>query len=272
MLTSARSPRVAAVRRLHESRGRRDAHSFLVEGPQAVREALRVPGLVRELFISSDASDQCRGVIDEFGVTAEEVAPAVLEAMAETRVPQGLLAVCGLVTRPLDDVLGSKARLIVVIDGAGDPGNVGTIIRTADAAGVDAVILTEDSVDPHNGKCVRATAGSLFHLPIASGVARDELIAALRGRGIPLAVTQAAGDTPLYEAAGYATLAWALGSEAHGVSPELVSAATLRVAIPMFGSAESLNVGAAAAICLYASAALRHGLVTPPAGASTMGE
>lgn len=263
MLTSARSPRVAAVKRLHESRGRRDSRSFLVEGPQSVREALRVPGLVRELYLSSDASDQCHAVLAEAGVEAEVVSPNVLEAMAETRVPQGLLAVCGLVTRTLDDVLGADAQLVIVIDGAGDPGNVGTIIRTADAAGADAVILLDDSVDPHNGKCVRATAGSLFHVPIASGISRDEIVSALRARGIALAVTAADGDCELFDAAGAPALAWVMGSEAHGVSAELSAHADMRVSIPMFGPAESLNVATAAAICLYASASVRHGLVVP---------
>jgi TrmH family RNA methyltransferase len=156
--------------------------------------------------------------------------------------------------------------MAVVVDGAGDPGNVGTIIRTAHAAGADGLVMTHDSVDPHNGKCVRATAGSLFHLPIATGVDAAEIAARAREIGLLLAVTSADGETGLYELVSRAdrpAIAWVLGSEAHGVSGALRDVADVTVSIPMFGAAESLNVGTAAAICLYADASARHGLTTP---------
>jgi len=263
-LTSTRSPRVAAVKRLHSSRGRRDSHLFIVEGPQGVREALTRPGLVQEIFLAGSATSPCRELAQGSGIAVTIVSDDVLAAMGETQVPQGILAVCHWVTRPLSEVLTPGQAMVVVIDGAGDPGNVGTIIRTAHAAGADAVVMTADSVDPHNGKCVRATAGSIFHIPLATGASADEIAALSRAAGLCLAVTAADGTEGLFDLVTRPErppIAWILGSEAHGVSPQMRELADLSVGIPMFGAAESLNVGSAAAVCLYADAAARHGLV-----------
>lgn len=266
-LTSPRSPRVAAVKRLHSSRGRRDSRLFIAEGPQCVREALRKPGVVQEIFLSANATETSQALVNGTSLPVTVVSDDVLAAMGETQVPQGILAICHWVTRPLDEVLHPGIAMAVVIDGAGDPGNVGTIIRTAHAAGADALVMTQDSVDPHNGKCVRATAGSLFHLPIATGAEASEIADLARSAGLRLAVTAADGEVGLYELVGgndRDPIAWILGSEAHGVSAQMREIADLTVAIPMFGAAESLNVGSAAAICLYSDAAARHGLTAAP--------
>ena len=264
-LTSPRSPRVAAVKRLHSSRGRRDSRLFLAEGPQSVREALRHSDVVKEIYLSVTATDACRELASSAIAPVTIVTDDVLAAMGETQVPQGIVAVCAFVTRPLDQVIRPESSMIVIIDGAGDPGNVGTIIRTAHAAGADGVVLTHDSVDPHNGKCVRATAGSLFNIPVSTG-AEPEQIASLAGAaGLLLAVTATDGDTGLFGLVSqepHPDLAWIFGSEAHGVSEEMRAVADILVSIPMFGAAESLNVGSAAAICLYSDAAARHGLTT----------
>jgi TrmH family RNA methyltransferase len=265
-LTSPRSPRVAAVKRLHSSRGRRDSRLFIAEGPQSVREALGRPGVVDELFLSTTATEICRDLVRSASVPVTLVTDDVLAAMGETQMPQGILAVCHWITRSIDEVLSPGTRMAVVVDGAGDPGNVGTIIRTAHAAGADGLVMTPDSVDPHNGKCVRATAGSLFHLPITTGADASEIAARAREIGLLLAVTSADGETGLYELVSRAdrpAIAWVLGSEAHGVSDALREVADVTVSIPMFGAAESLNVGSAAAICLYADASARHGLSRP---------
>lgn len=263
-LTSPRSPRVAAVKRLHSSRGRRDSHLFLAEGPQSVREALSRPGVVDEVFLSVTATPACRELADS-SEAVTLVSDEVLAAMGETQVPQGIIAVCNWIDRPIDEVLKAGVSMVVVVDGVGDPGNLGTIIRTAHAAGADGLVLTQDSVDPHNGKCVRSTAGSLFHLPIALGADAEQIASLSAFAGISLAATAANGDVGLYELVSRNNrppLAWILGSEAHGVSPELRAVSDVTVSIPMFGGAESLNVGSAAAICLYSDAAARHGLMT----------
>jgi TrmH family RNA methyltransferase len=143
----------------------------------------------------------------------------------------------------------------VVLVEARDPGNVGTIIRVADAAGADAVVLTAGSVDPHNGKSVRASVGSLFHLPVLTGLRIEGTAAALAGAGLQVLAADAAGVDldDLDEALGHPT-AWLFGNEAYGLPPGLVSAADQVVAVPIHGKAESLNLATAAAVCLYASA------------------
>lgn len=268
-LTSPRSPRVAAVKRLHSSRGRRDSRLFIAEGPQSVREALRRPEIVEEIFLSAQATESCRELARTALAPATIVSDEVLAAMGETQTPQGILAICHWVIRPIEEVLRSDVSMVVIIDGASDPGNVGTIIRTAHAAGADGVVLTHDSVDPHNGKCVRATAGSIFHISISTGGDAAQISSLARTAGLCLAATTSDGDVGLYDLVSRPkrpAIAWILGSEAHGVSAELREVADLTVSIPMFGAAESLNVGSAAAICLYSDAAARHGLSTPSIG------
>ncbi|WP_420835745.1 TrmH family RNA methyltransferase [Actinomyces ruminis] len=150
----------------------------------------------------------------------------------------------------------SGARLVAVLTETQDPGNAGTIIRAADAAGADAVVLVKGSVDPTNPKVVRATAGSLFHLPVLAGVELDEAVRALQTAGLRLLAADGHGTISLFDAEAElgAPSAWLLGNEARGLAPEALDMADTVVSIPIYGRAESLNVASAAAICLYASA------------------
>lgn len=263
-LTSTRSARVTEVRHLHDRRHRAERGAFVVEGPQAVREALGAH--VRELFVTEAAADRYPDFLSGAraqGARVSFATDAVLEAMSQTRQPQGVIAVCPLVARDLrtvmESVLKEPAPLLVVLDRISDPGNAGTIIRTADAMGADAVILTDGSVDPHNGKCVRATAGSIFHVAIAADVPAASAIAACHDAGIALvaadahATTAIDGDSHLL--AG--PLAWVFGSEAHGLHDVWRDAVSRELRIPMAGAAESLNLAASAAICLYATSRAR---------------
>lgn len=252
MITSTRSPRVQAVRRLHRRSARVAERRFVVEGPQAVREAL---GSLEELF-TTDPAHPLAVAAAALGVPVTAVDDKVLGVLAETTTPQGLVGVAPLLQAPLSVVEGG--RLVVVLHEVNDPGTAGTVIRTADAAGADAVVLTERSVDPHNGKCVRASAGSLWHLPVVSGAPLADVLAALRRTGVQvLATTGTAGDD-LDDLADAGVLgaptAWLMGSEAHGLPVEVLDAADRRVRIPLHGKAESLNLATAAAVCLYASA------------------
>jgi TrmH family RNA methyltransferase len=238
--TSVKSDRVGAVRRLSNRRFRHKVGRFLVEGPQAVREAIRHhPGVIDEVFV----------VPGEFpwldGVTVTEVPEPVLLAMTETVHPQGVAAVCRFLpfSPPVDP------RLIVVLHDVRDPGNAGTILRTADAAGADAVYFTGDSVDPYNGKCVRSTAGSLFHVPFTACGLYE-----VPTDGMQVLATSGAGERDLREVDLSRPTAWVFGNEAHGL-PEL---GLPSVSIPIFGEAESLNLASAAAVCLYASALAQH--------------
>jgi TrmH family RNA methyltransferase len=234
---------------------------FVVEGPQAVREALAAGGLL-ELYVEPGRQPDIERAARSAGVPVVPVTATVLAAMAETVTPQGVVGVASLVDVPLDDALRGSPRLVVVLENAADPGNAGTIVRTADAAGADAVVLTGGSVDPHNGKCVRATAGSLWHLPVVAGAPLDDTVAALRRRGLQVLATTGAGRDDLDDLADGGVLArptaWLLGNEANGLSEAALALADRTVRVPLHGRAESLNLASAAAVCLYASARARR--------------
>lgn len=212
--------------------------------------ALRA-GAVVEVFGTAAAIERNASLLS--GVRVDEISPRDAAALSETVTPQGLVAVCSVQQPTVAAVLGRSPRLVVMLVGAGDPGNLGTIIRTADAAGADAVLL-DGGVDPYNGKVVRASAGSLFHLPVLECPV-DELLGA--APLITLATT-ARGAVDLDVLVDDGTLlrptAWLFGSEPHGLPPAVVEAADQSVRIPLYGRAESLNLAAAAAVCLYASA------------------
>ena len=230
---------------------------FVVEGPQAVREALAAGGLL-ELYAGPGAPADLVQAAVAGGTPVVEVAAAVLEAMAETVTPQGLVGVAPLLDVGLAQALAGRPRLVAVLEAVADPGNAGTVVRAADAAGAGAVVLTAGSVDPHNGKCVRATAGSLWHLPVVAGAPLADVVAACRAAGLQVLATTGAGADDLDDLADDGALAaptaWLFGGEAHGLPPALARAAVARVRVPLHGRAESLNLATAAAVCLYATA------------------
>jgi RNA methyltransferase, TrmH family len=265
-LTSAKSDRVTAVRTLHGRQGRRKAGRFVVEGPQSVRSALSAGVVVHDLFMDDDAGAVFPDIVESaeaLGVPVTWSSAPALAAMAETPHPQGVLAVCGLLSAAGLDAVMAAGGPVVVLDGVTDPGNVGTVIRTADAVGAAGVVLTPGSADVHNGKVVRSTAGSLFHLPILSGLAIEVVTEAAARHGRTVVV--ATGDAPvdLFQAVDDGQVdvrtCWIVGSEAHGVSEAARSGAHLAVRIPMTGRAESLNAAVAAAVVLYVTAHASHG-------------
>ncbi len=250
-MLSSGNARLAAARRLTRRRGRGDAGRFLAEGAQAVREALAA-GAVQELFATAQAIARH----PELTAGATEISERDAAALSETVTPQGLVAVCVLAQPALADVLATGPRLLAGLVEAHDPGNLGTVIRTADAAGADAVLLA-GGADPYNGKVVRATAGSLFHLPL---VCDDAVVAtaAARSAGVTVLATGGTGSCDLDRLADDGTLTaptlWLFGSEAQGLPEDVLAAADRTVRIPIHGRAESLNLASAAAVCLYASA------------------
>lgn len=260
--TSVKSDRVGAVRRLSNRNFRQKVERFLVEGPQSVREAVVCrPETVDEVFVVPGADvDSVADSAAAAGLTVTEVPEQVLLAMTETVHPQGIAAVCRFLDADLSEVL-SGAALVVVLHEVRDPGNAGTILRTADAAGADAVIFTGDAVDPYNGKCVRSTAGSLFHVPFVQERELDLVLQAARGAGLQVLATSGNAIDSLVHMQATGRLepptAWVFGNEAHGL-PEGV-AADHHVSIPIYGRAESLNLASAAAVCLYASAFSQNG-------------
>lgn len=259
-----RTPRVVAARKLQRRQGRDRAGRFLVEGAQAVREAVR-HAHVRELFVTATAAAQRPELVAAARAAGARVSPvteAAAAALSETVTPQGVVAVCDLLDVELDAALTGRPTLVAVCAGVADPGNLGTVIRVADAAGADAVLLAGDTVDPHNGKAVRASTGSVFHLPIARDRSAADVLDACRGAGLTLLVADGRGELDLHDPAAAPLLAcpvaWIFGGEAHGVPVEVAAAADHRVRVPIHGKAESLNLATAAAVCLYASAAARR--------------
>ena len=259
MIDSPRSVTVKRVAALKQKPARTDSGLALLEGPQVVREAIaHAPELVQELFFTPDAFQRYEALATlatEAGLEIELVNDAVLAAMADTRTPQGVVAVARQSLVRLRDAFDADTRLVVILDEVRDPGNAGTIIRVADAAGADAVILTGTSVDPYNPKVVRATTGSLFHLDIAAGASMGAAVDRAREAGLQVLAADVAGEPlPAITGALTAPTAWLFGNEAHGLSAEARRLADRLVAVPIYGDAESLNLGTAAAVCLYASA------------------
>ncbi|MFC7331279.1 TrmH family RNA methyltransferase [Marinactinospora rubrisoli] len=257
--TSIRSPRIKGARRLAKRAFRQRERRFLAEGPQAVREALARPGVVHELYTTAEATQRHADLVaaaSASGVPVHRVTLEVMSELAQTVTPQGLLAVCSFVDVPLAAVSG--ARLVAVLSHVRDPGNAGTVLRTADAAGADAVIFTDASVDPYNGKCVRASAGSLFHLPVVVGPRVAEVVEHLRAAGARVLAADGTGERDLDSAADGGDLsgrvAWIFGNEAWGLPEETLALADAAVRVPIYGGAESLNLATAAAVCLYTTA------------------
>ena len=249
------------ARRLARRVSRAEMRLFLAEGPQAVREALGRPGCVAEIFAVPGADTAHREIYHlsrDGGIAWQPVDEAALASLAETVHPQGLVAVCRFLDRPLADILSTRHQLLALCADVRDPGNAGTVLRCADAAGADAAVLTGSSVDPYNGKVVRASAGSLFHLPLAISPETADVVTAVQKKGITVLAADGAGEVDLDDAIDAGLLAgptaWLFGNEAWGLPEELTGLADHRVAIPIHGRAESLNLATAAAVCLYASA------------------
>jgi TrmH family RNA methyltransferase len=246
---------VAAAIKLHRHVGRRRAARFLVEGPNLVEAASR-RGLVSEVFATEAAVARFDALLT--GIQVELVTERAAKALSDTVTPVGLVAVCSVPETSLDEVLADSPRLLAVAAEVSEPGNAGTLIRIADAMGADAVVLAGHSVDPYNGKCLRASAGSIFSIPVVSEVDAAAAVSAIGAAGLTVLATTVDGETSLDSPDLHAELgdptAWLFGPEAHGLAAELAEMATHRVRIPMPGNAESLNVASAAAICLYQSA------------------
>lgn len=293
IMENPHADRVKDIAALATRRGRAKKNQFLVEGPQAVREALKFHlderPLIDAVYITESAFDRHDDVVDlmeaahgtptpEAGrkVFMRMVTDEVLVAMAESVSPQGIIAVSFKLDVTEADIFGAEGinpRLVAVLTRVQDPGNAGTIVRAADAAGADLIVTTKGSVDLYNPKTVRSTAGSIFHVPVIQGIDLEEFAEDAKAQGIGVLAADGYGNVnldDLSDAAAARRLGadlesrpkydlaqktmWLFGNEAQGLTREEKSVANAKVAVPVHGSAESLNVSMAAAICLYASA------------------
>ncbi|MGO2540351.1 TrmH family RNA methyltransferase [Specibacter sp. AOP5-B1-6] len=292
-MTNPRADRVRDVAKLVGRSGRLKRRQFLAEGPQAVREALRAhhdclaaggTAVVEAIYATVESLKKFPELLESASAPGSRLqvriaSELVLAAMTDTVSPQGVVAVCNFVDVPLEEVIASKPKLIAMLCRVQDPGNAGTVLRAADAAGADAVIFSQSSVDIYNPKAVRSTAGSIFHLPVVLGADLAEVVAAASAAGIGILAADGYGQLNLdllqdesaarsfdqeipdatYDLAE--PTMWLFGNEAQGLAGEEKALADHRVAVPVYGAAESLNLGTAATVCLYASArAQRRGV------------
>jgi RNA methyltransferase, TrmH family len=260
VITSPHNKRVAAAARLKKRALREKDRRFLVEGVQAVAEAFSSGADVREVFATPESEERLDPVISlaqEAGVPVHTVSPEVMAHLTSTVTPQGVMAVAGFVDVPLTTVVEASVGIIPVLVEVRDPGNAGTILRSADASGSDAVVFTRSSVDVYNPKTVRATAGSLFHVPVVRDVDVTDAIDRLRERGFAVLATTASGDEEVQDVDLSGPTAVLFGNEARGLSSEVLRLADRSVRVPIQGRAESLNLAAAATLILFEAARQR---------------
>lgn len=267
-----RTPRVVSASKLHRAAARRKAGAFLAEGANSVEAALGA-GVAREVFMTPDALDRYGalvGQVSHSGITLSVVTDRAMAGLSATVTPPGIVALCRSIVHdasvPAEEVAaGTRPRIVAIGQALAEPGNVGTLIRAADALGADQVWLTADSADPEGPKAVRASAGSVFHMPVVRGIQVADVAVRASDAGLSLLVATGDGNIDITSQEGRTLLsaptAWVFGNEAHGVAAELRDAADARVRIPLRGRAESLNIATAAAICLHSSA-----IAHPPAG------
>jgi len=260
VLTNVRAPKVARARRLLKRGFRESDGAFLAEGPQACREGA-LAGKVTQLFLTQEALDRYPDIVATVENSGAEITlcnSTVIEQFSSTVTPQGMTAVVRMWDQNPDAIFHASAKLVVALTAVRDPGNAGSVIRVADAAGADGVIMSSDSVDLFNPKVVRASVGSLFHLPIAIGQNLAETISTARSNGMQVLAADT-GGLSLYGGVDLTkpTL-WIFGNEAWGIPKEVLELVDHVVSIPIYGQAESLNLATASALCLYASATAQN--------------
>jgi TrmH family RNA methyltransferase len=244
------------LRRLSRRRSsRREAGAFVLEGPNLVEEALDAGADLRVVYAPVGTDHPVLDRAAAAGVPVRRLAPGVLERVADAATPQPVLALAGLVDVALEEV---DADLVVVVVDLRDPGNAGTILRSARAAGAGAVVVCGDSVDLHGPKAARASAGALFHIPVVEGGDPIEVLGRLGAVGLRRLAAVATGG-PAHDAVDLTgPVALVLGNESAGLAPEVVAACDAPVTIPMAAGTESLNVAVTAAVLCFEAARQRR--------------
>ncbi|HEV8572674.1 MAG TPA: TrmH family RNA methyltransferase [Actinomycetota bacterium] len=255
LITSTKNKQVAAAARLKKRVFRERDQRFLAEGAQATREAVEA-GAAEVVFHATEPGGEAHpdvSLAEAAGVPTLAVSEAVMGHLTSTVTPQGIVTVARFIDVALES-LPREPALVPVLCAVRDPGNAGTVLRSADAAGADSIVFSDQSVDVYNSKTVRASAGSLFHLPVVRGASVAGAVAALRDRGLQVLAADAQGEASVYETDLSRPTAVLFGNEAWGLSEEALALADLTVRVPIRGKAESLNLAAAAALLLFESA------------------
>lgn len=264
-LPAASANQLKAARRLLRRKNRAADRRFLVEGRQAVFEALVASAPVSLVLLTPAAADRHSELVTfalERGIECRSIDDQGLRSVSDAVTPAGVIGLCDRVDVQPSTAVPGQARLVAYGSKIRDPGNAGTVIRCADAAGADAVILSSGSVDLYNPKTVRASTGSIFHLPVAVGADSAQVINDCRQRGFQVLAASGSGSVRLDELNRDGRLSrptlWLFGNEAHGLDPDQLMLADRQVCVPIYGRAESLNLATASAVCLYASAFALH--------------
>jgi TrmH family RNA methyltransferase len=250
---------IKGVAKLTKKEARSETGLFLLEGPQGLKEALQRPKLIEKLFATESFEEKYPDLISrarDARVSVNLVSESVLKELSDTTTPQGVVAICQQFHVSLDDVLAGKPKLVAFLAQIRDPGNAGTVLRAADAAGADAVVFSKGSVDIYNPKVVRSTTGSMFHLPFVIDAEIPTTLEKFKNAGLAVLAADVAGNSlATIDSTELAkpTL-WLFGNEAWGLEPEVSALADKLVQVPIFGAAESLNLATAASVCMYASA------------------
>ncbi|CAB4635184.1 unannotated protein [freshwater metagenome] len=264
MIQDPSQAEIKGVAKLTKKEARSETGLFLLEGPQGLKEALERPKLIEKLFATESFEEKYPELISrarDSRVSMNIVSESVLKELSDTTTPQGVVAVCQQFHVSIEDVLASKPKLVAFLAQIRDPGNAGTVLRAADAAGADAVVFSKGSVDIYNPKVVRSTTGSMFHLPFVIDADIQSSIEKFKASGLTVLAADVGGDslaTMQPTDLAKPTL-WLFGNEAWGLEPEVSALADKLVQVPIFGAAESLNLATAASVCMYASAFAQNG-------------
>ncbi|WP_226656621.1 TrmH family RNA methyltransferase [Pseudalkalibacillus hwajinpoensis] len=243
IIESAKNQKVKDWKKLQTRKGREKANSYLIEGPHLVEEAAKFEAPIIEV-IATEGTDLSAYPFKERPVVYT-VTEKVMQELTDTETPQGIMAICKMAESPFP----SKGKFLL-LDAIQDPGNLGTMIRTADSAGYDGILLGHGTVDAYNSKVLRSTQGSIYHLPVKKADLVKE-VQKFKELNMPIYATEVSGGTPYHDVKGRSQFAVILGNEANGVSEELQNLADEKVYIPIYGKAESLNVAVAAGILMY---------------------
>lgn len=259
MIESIHNPLVQQLRKLHRRAVRDEQEKFLVEGPEVVAEALDANAPISMLLIEPGVRPGLAEIARSKSVEVFEVSGAVMRTLTTTKNPQGVVAVCGFIDADPSELAGRPPNFAFLLSEVQDPGNAGAILRLSRAAGADAVFFSQDSVDIYNSKLVRATAGTLFALPVAREVSIPEVLSSLGELKVLCIAADAGGSHHYGDVDMTGSVAIVLGNEARGMTPAVLEVCDVRVAIPMQGGAESLNVATAAAVIAFEVARQRRG-------------
>ena len=259
MIQDPSQAEIKGVAKLTKKEARSETGLFLLEGPQGLKEALERPKLIEKLFATENFEQKYPELIlraRDSRVNVNLVSESVLKELSDTTTPQGVVAVCQQFHVSIEDVLASKPKLVAFLAQIRDPGNAGTVLRAADAAGADAVVFSKGSVDIYNPKVVRSTTGSMFHLPFVIDADIPTSLDSFKKAGLVVLGADVTGNSlaSLESAELAKPTLWLFGNEAWGLEPEVSALADKLVQVPIFGAAESLNLATAASVCMYASA------------------